>query len=90
MALSSDAKGGYSADVQMRLYVNGHEFNVAQLGPEFIILRVPSDQPAGAAEMSLSIDGRVERWPIYLPNGISAGEAKTRIERARAASDRST
>jgi hypothetical protein len=30
----------------------------------------------------MSIDGEEDRWPVYLPAGISAAEQRTRIARA--------
>jgi hypothetical protein len=52
---------------------------IGQLGPDFLILDDPADHPPGRAEIIMSIDGRVRRWQIVLPDGISAGKPKTRI-----------
>jgi hypothetical protein len=32
----------------------------------------PADYPPGGAEIRMSIDGRERRWPVQLPEGISA------------------
>jgi hypothetical protein len=69
----------HSADVRMELRVNGSILSVAQLGPDFIVLRTPVDQPPVEAEMTLWIDGHEDRWPVWLDDGISAGQPRTRI-----------
>jgi hypothetical protein len=61
--------------------VNGSVMPVAQLGPEFLVLRSPVDHPPCEAEITLSIDGRERRWLVHLINGIQAGERKTAIAR---------
>jgi len=70
---------GHSADVRMKLYVNGHVFAIGQLGPDFLILDDTADQPPGEAEILLSIDGRERRWKVRLPDGIACGKPETRI-----------
>jgi len=71
---------GHSADVQMHLYVGGRVLPIAQLGPGFITLRNPIDLPPVEAEISLSIDGNVERWRVQLPEGISTQKQETKTE----------
>jgi hypothetical protein len=71
---------GYSADVRMQLNVNGHAFVVGHLGPGFVILDNPTDHPPALAQMTLSIDGHVERWQVQLPEGISADRCRTPIQ----------
>jgi hypothetical protein len=68
----------YSADVRMQLCVNGHVFKIGQLGPDFIILDNPIDHPPADAEIAMSIDGRQRRWSVHLPEGVSAGQLKTK------------
>jgi hypothetical protein len=63
----------------MHLHVNGHVLAIGQLGPDFIILDAPADHPAARAEIAVSIDGRMRRWPVQLPDGIAAGKPETRI-----------
>lgn len=70
----------YSADVRMHLCVNGDTFVIGHLGPTFLILDNPIDHPAGKGEITMSIDGRVRRWQVHLPDGISATNPRTRID----------
>jgi hypothetical protein len=72
---------GHSADVRMDLHVNGHVLPIAQLGPDFLILRNPVDHPPTDAEIALSIDGHESRWPVRLQEGLSVSQRRTRIRR---------
>ena len=75
---------GHSADVRIQLYLNGNVLPVAQLGPDFLVLRKPIDHPAADAEIALSIDGHEERWRVRLEDGIKSGQRKTSICRCAA------
>jgi hypothetical protein len=72
---------GYSAKVQIQLFVNGQVFPVAQLGPDFLVLRESTNHPPAEAEISMSVDGRESRWPVRLVDGIAVDQWKTRIAR---------
>ncbi len=74
-------QSGHSADVRIQLSVNGHVLPVAQLGPDFLVLRTPADHPPAEAEIALWIDGQESRWRVRLVEGIAAGRRKTRITR---------
>jgi hypothetical protein len=80
----------YSADVRMRLCVNGRVFLIGQLGPDFIILDDPVDHPPAEGEIAVSIDGRERRWPVQLPDGVAAGKPETRIADCPSAANGST
>ena len=79
MDTRSTTGGGHSAEVRIDLAVNGHVFSVAELGPDFVVLRDPIPHPPAEAELSLSIDGHEERWRVELIDGIVAGGGDTRI-----------
>ena len=72
-------ESGHSADVQIHLNVNGFTLPVGQLGPEFLILREPTEHPPAEAEIVMSVDGNERRWNVFLPEGISAGKTRTKI-----------
>jgi len=55
---------------------------VAQLGPDFLVLRSPADYPPCDAEIAMSIDGQESRWTVHLLNGIQVGQRKTAIARS--------
>src|SRR5438105_15508959 len=79
MGDTSLKKPAYSADVRMLLSINGHTLSIGQLGPDFIILRNPTDVPPCQAEIAVWIDGRERRWNVYLPQGISAQAPETKV-----------
>jgi len=81
----------HSAEVRIRLTVDGRDFNVSHLGPEFVMLRNAIDLPPAEGEIEMSIDGKIERWRVALPDGIAPEVRKTRIvavrERQKRAND---
>jgi hypothetical protein len=73
----------FSADVRMHLRLNGHVLPIAQLGPDFLVLKEPLDHPPADAEIDMSIDGQESRWPVYLAEGLVANRRKARIAQVR-------
>jgi hypothetical protein len=71
----------HSATVHIELTVNGFVLPVCQLGPNFLVLKTPIEQPPADAIISMSIDGREDRWRVRLPDGIQAGKRKTAISK---------
>lgn len=58
---------------------------IVQMGPNFLVLKNAIDHPpAATAQISLSIDGHVDRWQVSLPEGIQAERRKTIISRCEA------
>lgn len=49
---------GYSSTVALELRCNDEVIDVAQTGPDRIILRECRELPAGPAELSVIVDGR--------------------------------
>jgi hypothetical protein len=72
---------GHSATVHMQLFVNGDVLPIAQLGPNFLVLKNPIDHPPVDAEITLCIDGHEDRWRVRLPDGIHSGWRKTAISK---------
>lgn len=71
--------GRYSADVRMHLTIDGQDYKIGQLGPDFLILREVPPHPPTDAEITVAIDGRTRRWRVHLPDGVIAGQPETRI-----------
>lgn len=63
---------GYSSEIEGHLLVEERQYPLARLGPETIGLRTPLTFSPGNAEIVLSIDGRVNRMRVFLPEGSSA------------------
>lgn len=77
IALSS--QGGHSAQVNMRLLVNGGSIPVVQMGPDFLLLDAPFDHPPADAGLVLQVDQSERRWNVHLPEGISSRSKRVAI-----------
>ncbi len=73
------SQGGHSAQVKMRLLVNGITVPVVQLGPDFLLLDTPLNLPAGDASVVMQIDQGERRWDVRLPDGSSAASRRVAI-----------
>ncbi len=67
----------YSAEVRASLRVAGHEFNVAQVGNGYCILRDAHHVPPCVAELRLSIDGEEQLYRVRLEAGIDPAITRT-------------
>jgi hypothetical protein len=65
----------YSAEVTMHVEHGGAVFQVAQLGPDFLVLE-NADEVDGAAELILSVDGVTCRRDVRLQHEGTPGEKK--------------
>jgi hypothetical protein len=63
---------GHSAQVQMRLLVNGSTIGITQMGPDFIFIEPAADHPPGDATILFKVDDNERHWKVRLPEGISA------------------
>jgi hypothetical protein len=73
----------HSAQVNIDLHLAGRVLSIHELGPDFCTIR-ERDVPAAdispcEGEISMSIDGKLKRWRIHLPEGIRAGHPEMRI-----------
>ena len=66
----------------MRLLVNGTSLPVAQLGPDFLLLKSPIDHPPADATVVLCMDENERRWQVRLPEGIAAESRRVVIAKA--------
>jgi hypothetical protein len=61
---------GYSSEVKLFLIVEEKPYSLAQIGPDFVILREPTELPPTDAEVVMFIDVREQsRWPVTLVHG---------------------
>ena len=66
-------QGGHSAQVKMKLLVNGSSIPVAQMGPDFLLVTEAIDHPPANASIVMQVDETERRWDVRLPQGISLG-----------------
>src|SRR5437588_12789494 len=53
---------GYSADVRIRLHVNGQTYRVAQIGGGRLIFDSPLTFPAATGTVVITVDGQQHHW----------------------------
>lgn len=73
------SQGGHSAQVNLRLLVNGRTIPVVQLGPDFLLVDAPLDLPAGDASVVMQVDAGERRWNVRLPDGCSVASRRVAI-----------
>jgi hypothetical protein len=54
--IKSSGQSGHSAQVKMRLLLNGSTIPVAQMGPDFLILQSATEHPPSDATLELCVD----------------------------------
>ena len=74
-----DRPQSYSATVKASLHVNGEVLNIAQVGPDFCIVRDPKELPPSKAIVMVSIDGIERSRRVYLTNGVSSESKEVRF-----------
>jgi hypothetical protein len=79
--IAMTGKGGHSAQVTIKLLLDGGSFHVAQLGLDFLLLDAPFDHPPGNARVVLRVDQNERGWEVRLTNGISAASSRVAIAR---------
>jgi len=81
--VAKSSQGGHSAQVKMRLLVNGSSIPVVQMGPDFVLVNEGIDHPPADARLVLQVDESERGWNIRLPNGISSGSKRVVISPLR-------
>jgi hypothetical protein len=59
-------KDGYSADVRVYLVIGEEALDVAQVGPEFLVLAESRDIQECFAEIVVEVDGRRTLYPVVI------------------------
>ena len=75
--IAEQSYGAHSAQVKMRLIVDGVTIPIRQMGPDFLFINSGSDHPPGEATIVLQVDDSERQWQVMLPEGIS--KASTRV-----------
>src|SRR6266567_7073708 len=73
------SQGGRSAQVTMRLLVNGFSIPVTQMGRDFLLVESPVNHPPTDASLILQVDQTERCWSVRLPEGISTASKRVAI-----------
>jgi hypothetical protein len=76
---SKSSQGGHSAQVKIRLMVADADLEVAQLGPDFLLVDSPRDMPPGEARILMRVDGNESSWNVFLTRGISSSSPRVAL-----------
>ena len=79
--IESSGQGGHSAQVKMRLLLNGSSIPVMQMGSDFLIVQSAMEHPPTDATLEICIDASERRWTVRLPHGMSAASQAVTISR---------
>lgn len=68
----------------MVLCLGEQDMPLAQMGPDFIILKqaLKRSFPAATGSISLKVDERVKIFPVTFPHGIPAGQRRVSLAQA--------
>jgi hypothetical protein len=81
MSTQIGERQSHSADVHMELHLNGHTLTIGHMGPDYVIVDKPIDHPPAEAELVMSVDADVSRWPVYLVDGVSSSARRIQLAR---------
>jgi hypothetical protein len=65
------SNGAHSAEVKMRLIINGIPIRITHMGPDFLLIEPTSERPPCDATIYFRVDSDESEWRVRLPNGIS-------------------
>jgi hypothetical protein len=71
--------GAHSAQVKMRLVLDGTSIRITHLGPDFVLVESPTDHPPCEASILLGVDDSQTQWRVRLPEGISKGSKRVAL-----------
>ena len=77
--IAEPSYGAHSAQVEMRLIVNGASISIAQMGPDFLFVESATNHPPGEATIVLQVDGSERRWTVRLPDGVSKASKRVAL-----------
>ncbi len=73
--------GAHSAQVEMRLLINGTSIGITHMGRDFVLLEAPADYPPCDASVFLKVDRSESLWRVRLPKGISKSSKRVALAR---------
>jgi hypothetical protein len=79
--IAEQYRGAHSANVGMRLLVDGTSIGITHMGPDFLLLESSNEHPPGTAVVVLQVDQSERQWPVRLPDGIRPGQKRIPISK---------
>jgi hypothetical protein len=79
MSCESGIRYGHSAEVELSLFVGLERLQIAKLGPDYLVLAEPKEIDPCTAMITLLIDGRPQRWEVFLKDGVVPFEPVVRF-----------
>jgi hypothetical protein len=80
--IAEQSYGAHSAQVKMRLFVNGSSLRITHMGPDFLFVESPTDHPPCEASILLQVDDSESQWTVKLPEGISKDSNRVPLARS--------
>jgi hypothetical protein len=77
--IAEQSYGAHSAQVKMRLILNGTVLRITHMGPDFVLVESPADYPPGEASIFLKVDDSESQWKVKLPKGISKDSTRVTL-----------
>jgi hypothetical protein len=77
--IAKQSYGAHSAQVEMQLIINGESISITHMGPDFLLVESPTEQPPGEATIVLQVDQSERRWTVRLPDGLQLGQKRVQI-----------
>jgi len=71
--------GAHSAQVELRLIVDGASISITHMGSDFVFVESASDFPPGEATIFMQVDESKSQWKVRLPEGISKGSKRVAL-----------
>lgn len=71
--------GAHSAQVKMRLIINGASIRITHMGADFLFIEPAHAHPPCEAMIVLQVDDSERRWNVRLPDGIAAGSRRVAL-----------
>ena len=69
----------YSAEVRLTLALGEQSIPLAQISPDWIVLRDPIELEPCCGEVVATVDGKERRWPVELTEGAQQTDTKVAI-----------
>jgi hypothetical protein len=77
--IATQTQGAHSAQVKMRLIVNGESIRITHMGSDFLFIDCAKEFPPGEASIFLQVDQSESQWQVILPDGISKNSKRVAL-----------